>query len=150
MDRDCSDKEEECPLSTGESAGKATAQLLRRHEELATLHEIGVALRKLTDPTDIPELVFKAMAGRIFDTDNVYIAVYDEATGRIDFPVYTIDGKPHQQPSRKFGELGLGITEYILTNKRAVRVERDTAAELGKLGISQIGLPAESFLAVPI
>src|SRR5690242_20633714 len=79
------------------------AEMLRRNEELAALCRIALALSRLAAPEEIPERVYEAMVGRILDNGNLYIALYDEAAGRVEFPVYSIDGERRPPSGRPLG-----------------------------------------------
>ncbi|AIE86121.1 sensory box histidine kinase/response regulator [Fimbriimonas ginsengisoli Gsoil 348] len=132
------------------NASELTSELLRRNEQLATLHQIGVALGRLSTPDEIPQIVHRAMSGRILDNHNIFIALYDETSRRIDFSVYSIEGKPHSEPSRTFGDHGIGITEFVLTHQTPLLIRSDLQRELTRRGIAQLGRQAKCLLTVPI
>ena len=125
---------------------RAEEMILRRNEELTTLNQIGQALSRLAEPPEILELVF-TMIGRVLDNRNLYIALYDEASQSISFPVYTINGERVTRPSRA---LGNGLTEYVIRTHAPLFLPRDFLATLAERGIDSLGKPAQCFLAVPM
>ena len=125
---------------------RAEAEILRRNQELATLNQIGQTLGKLATPTEILETIF-AMVGRVLDNRNLYIALYDEGSHSITFPVYTIDGERVTRAGRPFGD---GVTEYVIRTRTPLFLPRDFQAGVGARGIAPRGKPARCFLAVPL
>lgn len=119
---------------------------LRRNAELAALNQIGQALSKLAKPEEMLELIFKVI-GQVMDNRNLFIALYDQASQTITFPVYAINGE------RIFGgdrPLGNGITDYIIRTNTPLLVKQNLAEALAQRGIDLIGSPSRSFIAVPM
>ncbi len=121
-------------------------EILKRNEELATLNRIGHSINKLAEPVEIIALVF-SMIGRLFDNSNLYIALYNEEKGEIAFPIYTVNGKHMNLPSRP---LGNGLTEYIIRKKQPLLVRSNLKRTFVKLGIDRIGQESFSLLSVPM
>jgi PAS domain S-box-containing protein len=124
---------------------KAEAELRQRNAELTTLNQIGQALNQYLEPSKILSLVFD-MIGQVLDNKNLFIALYDEATREISFPIYTVNGQIKEVPSRSFSN---GLTEYILRTKSPL-LSHDVMLTQHELGISAIGIPAQCFLGVPM
>lgn len=125
---------------------RAEEETRQRNQELAALNQIGQALSKLASPSEILELIY-TLIGQVLDNRNFYIALYDEASQQISFPIYTIDGTRRNVASRTFSD---GLTECIITNKRPFLFPRDVQAQLARLGYVGKGQPAECLLAVPM
>ncbi len=119
---------------------------LRRNAELTALNQIGQALSKLAKPDEILELIFTVI-GQVMDNRNLFIALYDQASQTISFPVYVINGE------RIFGgdrPLGNGITDYIIRTNTPLLVKQNLAEVLAQRGIDLIGTASRSFIAVPM
>ncbi|MBM3129454.1 MAG: GAF domain-containing protein [Chloroflexi bacterium] len=125
---------------------RAEQETRQSNQELAALNQIGQALSRLAQPTEILELIFTTI-GQVLDNRNFYIALYDEANRQISFPIYTIDGTRRNVASRTFSD---GLTEYIITSKAPLLLPRDVEAQIARLGYVAKGQPAECLLAVPM
>ena len=75
----------------------------------------GLRLRE----DEILELIHQ-QASQLMDTDNMYIALYDDATEMISFPLMNVRGKKEEQPARKFEKKNIGKTEWIIQNKEPI------------------------------
>lgn len=124
----------------------AEGQVLQRNMQLAALNRISLELARPSDPTAICELIYQEI-GQILDNRNLYVALYDEASRQVSFPIYTIDGERRPVSSRPFGN---GLTEYVLTHKTPLLIQHDIDAETEKLGIASIGQSAESWMGAPL
>jgi len=121
-------------------------EILKRNQELATLNQIGQSINKLADPSEILSLIF-TMTGRLFDNNNLYIALYYEAKNEISFPIYTIDGQNIPTSSRKAGK---GLTEYVIRTSMPLIINSDIAKTFEKLGIDKMGQKSRSLMAAPM
>ena len=84
--------------------------------------------------------------GRLMDATNFYIALYDDATGHISFPIFVdeIDPEPPTSP-------GEGLTWYVLKTGLAVLATPEKVEELVKRGeIADVGAPSVDWLGVPL
>lgn len=124
----------------------AEEEIRRRNTELAILNQIGQALSQLVEPAEMLELIFN-MIGQAVDNRNLFIALYDEATQQITFPIYTINGQRHEATSRAFGD---GLTEHVLRTKTPLLIPANLDAITEELGISVIGTKSRCFLAAPM
>ncbi len=125
---------------------KTELAIRQRNEELATLTEVGQALNQLAEPEAMLELIF-VMIGRVVDSSNLYIALYDEERQWIDFPVYTMRGTRREPGGRIPGN---GLTEYVLRTKAPLLINEELVAVLPTLGIVPFGALARSYLGVPM
>ncbi|HZC33276.1 MAG TPA: GAF domain-containing protein, partial [Candidatus Bathyarchaeia archaeon] len=124
---------------------RAIEETRQRNAELALVNEIGLALANQLDFQSIIDLV-GGRVGEIFEPQSMFIALYDAAANRVEFP-YATDAA--ERTSRSPIELGPGLTTRIIQTKRPVRVGSDE--EANALGAVQIGgSDTESFLGVPI
>jgi two-component system NtrC family sensor kinase len=122
------------------------SQVRQQLTELETLHALALDLSRVLDPEEIPNRIFQAV-GRVMANDNVYVALYDEGTDTVHFPVYLIRGEKKEASARRFGK---GLTEYVLRTGQALLLNGDLETELRSRGIDVIGERSYSLLAVPI
>ncbi|HLF02126.1 MAG TPA: GAF domain-containing protein, partial [Anaerolineales bacterium] len=129
-----------------QSTGRDITERKQREQELALLNEISQQLIKLIAPEAIFETLFNAI-GRVLDNRNLYIALYDETTGVVSFPLYTVDGERRPVASRPVGN---GLTEHVLRLKEPVLIRSDMPAALREQGIALIGRESACYLGVPM
>ena len=86
-------------------------------ETLVNFAEEVTSSINLTE-AEILERIYQ-QASQLMDTDNMYIALYDDVTKMIRFGLMYVDGKMHEQATRKFGKR-LGKTEWIIQNKKPI------------------------------
>lgn len=94
--------------------------------------------------------LIRTQAKKLMDTDNMYIALYEETTNIIRFGLAYEDGKPKNIPSRKTGK---GRTEEIINTKQplfhATRMEsKKWYAQPGHK--EYVGNPYASWIGVPM
>lgn len=121
-------------------------EILKRNEELATLNSIGHSINKLAEPNQIIALIY-SMIGRLFDNNNLYIALYDEKKSEISFPIYTVNGKQTEPPPRP---LSNGLTEHVINKKQPLLIRSKLLKTFEKLGIELLGQKSFSLLSVPM
>ncbi len=145
---------DEVALLTGlaEQAGIAVenARLFQEREqriaELTALNEVGRAIGTTMRLDELLETI-RREAARLVDTSNFLVALYDERTNILSFPLYHEFGRRVEMPSRTFGN---GLTEYVIRQRAPVLIDGDTEAFCRKHGIEHRGNPAKSWLAVPL
>ena len=84
---------------------------------------------------------------QLMTAENFYISIYDEDLDKLTFP-YFVDEFEETPPPQ---ELGKGLTEYVLLNKKAMLVSPDVFVELVKNDeVEEIGAPSIDWLGVPL
>ncbi|MEW6685143.1 MAG: GAF domain-containing protein [Candidatus Edwardsbacteria bacterium] len=124
---------------------KIQSKLSQKITRLDTLNKIGQALSSTLKLNDLLELIYQEM-GRVFDTGNFYIALYDETKQELNFPIYITQGKREARENQK---LGLGLSSWILLNKKPI-LTADYLSECHRLGVKPLGPAAKSWLGVPL
>ncbi len=120
----------------------------RRITELSILDEIGQSLSSTLNLEELLETVHQQV-GRIFDTTNFYIATYQE--GDTEWvAAYQMEGGQRQPMVRH--ELGLGLTGFILRNRKAILLHSSAESKDFKesQGIPPVGAQAKSWMGVPL
>ncbi len=129
---------------------KAGERSERHLHELATLNELGRAISSELDLTKILEHVYH-FTGRLMDTENFFVAMYDEVSDMIAYPVVYVDGAPFFLPTRS--PLN-GLTEYILRTGRQLVFGENVVDHMKELGIDFVPLGDDevplSWVGVPI
>ena len=116
----------------------------QRAAELAIVNSVGQALSAHLDLPSLIDLVGERMR-ETFDADIVYVALHEPASDIIDFPYYSELGKRITSSPIAFGE---GLTSRILQSRAPLLLNR--AEHFEEIGTRGLGVPAESYLGVPI
>ena len=114
----------------------------RRVAELSTVNSISQALASQLNLKELIDLVGEQMRD-LFRANIVYLALLDKKTRTITFPYqYGDDLKPMK--------LGEGLTSKILLSGEPLLLNQSVKTRTRELGVGQIGVPAASYLGVPI
>ncbi|MGH2644416.1 MAG: GAF domain-containing protein, partial [Chitinophagaceae bacterium] len=114
----------------------------QRASELTTVNNISKAMTSQLNTTDLIQLVGDQMKD-LFRANIVYLALLDKKTQMIHF-LYQYGDTMNPM---KFGE---GLSSQIIRTGEPLLINRGTAATHEELGISRVGIPAASYLGVPI
>ncbi|MBN1485153.1 MAG: GAF domain-containing protein [Chloroflexia bacterium] len=145
---------EEVALLTGlaEQAGIAVenarlfAERERRIAELSALNEVSRAISSTMRLDDLL-MTIREEAGRLVDTSNFMVSLYDQRTDTVSFPVYHEHGHRLEMRGRKAGN---GLTEYVINQRTPVLINGDSREFCGEHGIDHTGSHAYSWLGVPM
>ncbi len=118
------------------------ADAKQRASELATVNSVSKALAAQLNPDELIQLVGDQMKD-LFKANIVYLALLNKKTRIIDFAYQYGE----VMPSRKIGE---GLTSKIILSGEPLFINADITGKAEALGIQQMGLPAASYLGVPI
>jgi PAS domain S-box-containing protein len=117
-----------------------------RAEQLATINEISRDLAAQLDVQSLSERLVDRLR-TAFNTENAYLAVYDQASNLLRIPVMLDGGE------RKIIEpfpLGEGLTSVVIQTRQPLLIVQDAEQRVAELGAKTTGQPARSFLAVPV
>lgn len=114
----------------------------RRVAELSTVNNISQALASQLNLKELIELVGEQMR-HLFRANIVYLALLDQKTRTITFPYQYGD---NMKPMK----LGEGLTSRILISGQPLLINHEVKTRTEELGVEQIGIPAASYLGVPI
>jgi|GEM_PF-555782 len=121
---------------------KLLADAKHRANELTTVNNVSKALASQLDPEELVRLVGDQMRD-LFRANIVYLALLNKKSGIISFPYQYGD---NMQPIR----LGTGLTSNIINRGEPLLINKDVDEKTGALGLTRVGLPAASYLGVPI
>ncbi|MBD3286979.1 GAF domain-containing protein, partial [candidate division WOR-3 bacterium] len=127
---------------------RSYAKLERRLTELSVINEIGRALGATSDLEGLLEIIH-SQVGRITDTDNLYIALYDEKAQTVEFPFSMDSGKRVEWPTRP---LGNALTDHIIKTRQSLLIKREVMEKTKELGIEMvmIGKEPKCWLGAPM
>ncbi len=118
------------------------AEAKQRATELSTVNSISKALASQLNPDELIELVGSRMKD-LFNANIVYLALLNPKSKTIYFPYQYGD---NMAPMK----LGEGLTSKIILNGEPLLINKDVQELRAQLGVQQIGIPAASYLGVPI
>ena len=121
---------------------RLVSETRQRVGELATVNSVGQALSSQLELDGLIELVGERVR-ETFDADIAYVALHDEAAGRIEFAYYFESGERRPEAPMEYGE---GLTSEILRTREPLLLNR--REELAKQ--QTLGTPSLSYLGVPI
>ena len=114
----------------------------QRATELSTVNSISQALTSQLNTEELIKLVGDQMKN-LFNANIVYLALLDEKTKIIHFPYMEGDTLTPMK-------LGKGLTSKIILSGKPLLINKEVTAKAEELGITSVGVPAASYLGVPI
>ncbi len=125
-------------------------QTQRQARELTVLNEMGRELSTQLDISNVGETVYR-YTSRLMDTTNFFIALYEQETQLISFPITINDGVRDSAPTRP---LRNGLTDHVLRSNQPLFIPENVPAVMKQLGIEFIAIgsdkPALCWLGVPL
>lgn len=135
---------EQLALALGNARLYAFSQ--QRVAELDTLNDIGRALAVTLDEEKLLTVIYQQIR-RVLDTNNLYIALYDEATEELHFAFQMHEGMRQVVKKRPFGN---GLTEYIIKTGESLFMRDRELDQLRPAGITPFGERPRIWLGVPL
>ncbi len=119
-----------------------------RIADLSVLNEVSQAILEAVMEEEVLEAVYR-QAGRVMDTANFYVALYDEAQQTFSFPYFVERGQriPGPEPLPLTGG---GLTSYILRHRQPLLLMENVAAQMEERQIHRRGEIPQSYLGVPM
>jgi signal transduction histidine kinase/CheY-like chemotaxis protein len=118
------------------------AEAKQRASELSTVNSISKALASQLDPDDLIKFVGDKLRD-LFKANIVYLALLNPKTKMIHFPYQ------HGDDNRPM-KLGEGLTSKIILSGEPLLINENVQGLRAKLGVVSQGVPAASYLGVPI
>ena len=118
--------------------------------EMSLLYQLGILLASGKDLRDTL-LTLQREILKLIQADVLFVAIYDENTDVIDYPIFFEEGKPGKQPSRHLGE-NPGLTGPIVYSKKTLYLmDFRTTEALGKyVLVDDNDLTLHTFLGIPL
>ena len=122
----------------------------RRAEQLAALHRIGLAVTAALDLGQVLDALYERIRS-IMDVDSFYVALYDELTGTIEFPLMINERGRVEAKARHIHD-NPGITGYVLESGKPLHVPdlKDPPGELPSQFTSPEDRRSRSYLGAPL
>jgi GAF domain-containing protein/DNA-binding response OmpR family regulator len=123
-------------------------QIQRQNQELASLNEMSQVLTTLVDEEAILTQIH-LFTTRLIQTQDFFVALFDETTQMVSFPIVFDEGVQIEVPTRP---LKHSVTDYVIRTGTALLLKNADPEALVPLGIeiATIGSPAQSWLGVPL
>jgi len=121
---------------------------LKRAEEVERV--LGGILKAATISIDLKTLIsrIRELLGRLIDTSNFYVALYDETTGRYTFPYYT---DLYDALEEYEAELPASLTDYVRRTGEPLLADQRVFADLvGRGEVGLVGTDSELWLGAPL
>jgi PAS domain S-box-containing protein len=122
----------------------------RRAVELAILNELGQELTSQLDVKGIAATVLKHTS-RLMDTDNFFLATYNEAQQTLSFALLKDSGERIEVGDRKMAH---GLSDYVLRTKQPLFLPDNATGRMKELGLEILTVgndsPAVCWLGVPL
>ena len=125
-----------------DESNRLLSEAKQRATELSTVNSISKALASQLNADDLIKMVGDQLKD-LFRANIVYLALLNPKTRIINFPY-------------QYGDLllpiklGEGLTSKIILNGEPLLINKDLQELRQQLGVQQIGVPAASYLGVPI
>lgn len=120
----------------------------KRAEEIQTsLYKISNAAHSAENLEVLYHSIHNTISELMPAKNNFYIALYDEASGMLDFPYFVDEYEENPGPQ----ERGKGLNEYVLRTGEPLLATPDVFEKLVKRGeVESIGPPSIDWLGVPL
>jgi len=125
-----------------DESNRLLAEAKQRATELSTVNSISKALASQLNADDLIKMVGDQLKD-LFRANIIYLALLNPKTRIINFPYQYGDT---MAPIK----LGEGLTSKIIMNGEPLLINKDLQELRLQLGIQRIGVPAASYLGVPI
>jgi signal transduction histidine kinase/CheY-like chemotaxis protein/nitrate/nitrite-specific signal transduction histidine kinase len=125
-----------------DESNRLLGEAKQRATELSTVNNISKALASQLNADDLIKMVGDQLK-ELFKANIVYLALLNPKTKIINFPYQYGD---NMAPLK----LGEGLTSKIILNGEPLLINKDLQELRQQMGIQQIGVPAASYLGVPI
>ncbi len=136
-----------------EAISDQAAVALRDLQQAQRKEALIKAAHEITSGIDTPEdktldLIY-AQASKLMDTKNMYVALYDESSDMVRFPLAFVEGKKIDIKTRKAGK---GKTEEIIRTKKPIfqRTKRESEEWYAEGHEEYIDNPLASWVGVPM
>ena len=118
-----------------------------RAEELAILNQLAQSLSSQLNLDQIVETIYSGIT-RLIDAKNFYVGFYEASTNEIIFPQTVSESEVEREITRL--PMGQGITSYMIKTGESILITDGTEKWTKQKGIKTVGVPAKSFLGVPL
>ncbi len=118
----------------------------RRMSELEVLNRVSQAVSQMIQLDTLFRVVHRQIRQILGDTD-MSVAIYSPESETISFPYTSERGESIERPPTPLGE---GLTSTVIRSRQPLLLVEDAERIASALGAVQIGVPAKSWLGVPM
>ncbi len=116
--------------------------------DLSILNEVAQVILSAESKGEILKAIHRQV-GRVMDTTNFYVALYDEEAQAVNFDYFVEAGRRVEGPGRYLISEG-SLTAHIVKQKEPLFLVEEIERQLEERGIVGRGRPAKSYLGVPM
>lgn len=122
----------------------------RRTDELAAITHIGMVISSGRDLDTVMETIFEQCRS-IINLDTFYLALYDEGSDELSFPVFFDNGTMVPFPSHSLARHP-GISGHIIKTRASISIPDVLEADVQKKynAVRSGGVPSRSYIGVPL
>ena len=124
------------------------AEVTNRVQQLDVVYQMSVEIGSGLDFNQLISKLYQ-QCQRIGDTDTFYVALYDENTDLINFPVFIKEGKSLTVEPHKLTEK-IGITRRIIKDRKTLYVPDIFNMPAKYEFVREEGIPVRSYVGVPL
>jgi GAF domain-containing protein len=119
-----------------------------RAEELAVLNELGQALTARLSVEEVMEEAYR-QAGRLVDTTNFFIGLYDPEKDEINFAFQATESEIDREKLVTL-PADRGVSGHLIRSRTSVLIRGNLQEWQEETGVQMVGEPALSWLGVPL
>lgn len=121
-------------------------KLERRLAELSTVGKISQVMQTSLDKETVLNAIFLQVS-TLLNVDNFYLAVADERTQTLSYPLAIKSGLRQAWPTRPIADR---LTDRVIRTRAPILIPGDAAQALQAMGMPELDNPPESWLGVPL
>ncbi len=121
-------------------------EILKKNNELSALYHFGKSLSKLAEPAMITEDI-GTMLGKLFNSPNIYLALYNEQEQILTYPFYLKEGNRIEHGPRPFAN---AFTEFVIKSRKGVILNENIMASLKLLSVAGSSIEGKSLISAPM
>ncbi len=125
-------------------------QTQQQNLELGILNEMANELSTLSNIEGVANIVYK-YTGKLMNVTDFFLAVYDQHTNKISFPLVYFDNDPTSIESTDIGE---GLSAWVIKNRKTLLLTDNVEERAAEMGIRTLTIgddePVLSWLGVPM
>lgn len=118
----------------------------RRVRQLAALNEIGREINAAHRLSEVLEAIYE-LTGKVLDTTNFELGLYDSERDEMSFPIATEDGQRVFRPPRRGGNR---LGDYLIRTKQPLLIREQVEETVRSLGLDGSGRTPTAWMGVPI
>ncbi len=126
------------------------ASIQRQADEMSLLYQLGISLASGKDLYETL-LTLQREIFKLIQADVLFVAIYDENTDVVTYPIFFEEGKPGNTPPRHLKETP-GLTGPVVYNKKTLYLANFRAPEILKkyVPVDDNDLALHTFLGIPL